>query len=84
MKTRLALLAVSAALTLAACGSGPLAPEGSTYGADPTLAKKLGIDRQWLHARSLGFAHPADGRWVEITSEYPAELQHALDVLHRQ
>ena len=55
-----------------------------TYGADPTLAKKLGIDRQWLHARSLGFAHPADGRWVEITSEYPAELQHALDVLHRQ
>ena len=37
-----------------------------------------------LHARSLGFAHPADGRWFEITSEYPPELQHALDVLHRQ
>jgi 23S rRNA pseudouridine1911/1915/1917 synthase len=55
-----------------------------TYGADPTLAKKLGLERQWLHARSLGFAHPADGRWIEITSEYPAELQHALDVLHRQ
>ena len=55
-----------------------------TYGADPTLAKKLGLERQWLHARSLGFAHPADGRWFEITSEYPPELQHALDVLHRQ
>jgi 23S rRNA pseudouridine1911/1915/1917 synthase len=52
-----------------------------TYGADPTLAKKLGLERQWLHARSLSFAHPADGRRIEITSPYPADLQHALDVL---
>lgn len=52
-----------------------------TYGGDPVLAKRLGLQRQWLHARSLGFAHPDDGRWVEITSPYPADLQHALDVL---
>ena len=52
-----------------------------TYGADPTLAKKLGLQRQWLHARYLAFEHPADGRRVEITSPYPADLQHALDVL---
>lgn len=52
-----------------------------TYGADPVLAQRLGLTRQWLHARSLGFAHPADGRWVEFVSEYPADLQHALDVL---
>ncbi|OPX11199.1 MULTISPECIES: RluA family pseudouridine synthase [Mycobacteriaceae] len=52
-----------------------------TYGADPTLAKRLGLERQWLHARQLAFAHPADGRRVEITSPYPADLQHALDVL---
>ncbi|MBJ8343189.1 RluA family pseudouridine synthase [Antrihabitans sp. YC2-6] len=52
-----------------------------TYGADPRLAQRLGLERQWLHARSLGFAHPADGRWMEITSDYPADLQHALDVL---
>lgn len=52
-----------------------------TYGADPKLAERLGLERQWLHAVSLGFTHPADGRWVEITSEYPADLQHALDVL---
>ncbi|MFT4042393.1 MAG: RluA family pseudouridine synthase [Gordonia sp. (in: high G+C Gram-positive bacteria)] len=52
-----------------------------TYGADPVLAARLGLDRQWLHARSLAFAHPADGRWVEFTSPYPADLQHALDVL---
>jgi 23S rRNA pseudouridine1911/1915/1917 synthase len=52
-----------------------------TYGADPKLAKRLGLERQWLHARSLAFAHPADGRRFEVTSPYPADLQHALDVL---
>ena len=54
-----------------------------TYGADPTLAARLGLTRQWLHARSLAFAHPADGRWVEFTSPYPADLAHALEVLAR-
>ncbi len=52
-----------------------------TYGADPTLAKRLGLDHQWLHARSLAFAHPADGRRIEITAPYPPDLEHALDVL---
>jgi 23S rRNA pseudouridine1911/1915/1917 synthase len=51
------------------------------YGADPVLAARLGLTRQWLHAVRLGFAHPADGRRVEFSSEYPADLQHALDVL---
>ena len=54
-----------------------------TYGADPNLARRLGLERQWLHARSLAFAHPADGRRVEITAPYPDDLQHALDVLRR-
>ena len=40
MTHRPLLLAVCAsALTLAACGSGPIAPEGSTYGAGPTLVE---------------------------------------------
>ncbi|HEY2508088.1 MAG TPA: RluA family pseudouridine synthase [Streptosporangiaceae bacterium] len=51
------------------------------YGADPVLAARLGLQRQWLHAVRLGFAHPADGRPVEFASAYPADLQHALDVL---
>ena len=51
------------------------------YGADPVLAVKLGISRQWLHAVGLGFAHPADGRWMEFTSDYPADLAASLDVL---
>jgi 23S rRNA pseudouridine1911/1915/1917 synthase len=50
-----------------------------TYGADPTLSKRLGLERQWLHAVRLGFAHPDDGRWVEFASPYPADLQRALD-----
>ncbi len=52
-----------------------------TYGADPKLADRLGLERQWLHAKTLGFAHPSDGRWVEIESKYPADLEHALEVL---
>ena len=52
-----------------------------TYGADPRLAGRLGLERQWLHAVSLGFAHPAEGHWIEIKSKYPEDLEHALEVL---
>jgi 23S rRNA pseudouridine1911/1915/1917 synthase len=52
-----------------------------TYGADPTLAARLGLHRQWLHARQLGFAHPGTGDYVEFVSEYPADLAGALAVL---
>ncbi|MEO9110944.1 MAG: RluA family pseudouridine synthase [Jatrophihabitantaceae bacterium] len=52
-----------------------------TYGADPVLAKRLGLTRQWLHARELGFVHPSSGERVRFVSPYPADLQHALDVL---
>jgi len=51
------------------------------YGADPVLAAKVGLDRQWLHAMRLSFTHPTTGDVVEFESEYPADLQHALDVL---
>jgi len=53
----------------------------TAYGADPTLAARLGLHRQWLHARRLGFAHPADGRAVVFDSPYPADLAHALEVV---
>ena len=56
----------------------------TTYGADPTLAARLGVERQWLHAVRLGFPHPADGRSVEFTSEYPPDLAGALDVLRAE
>jgi 23S rRNA pseudouridine1911/1915/1917 synthase len=54
------------------------------YGADPVLAERLGLARQWLHAVKLSFAHPADGRRVEFVSPYPADLSHALDMLRAE
>ena len=52
-----------------------------TYGADPTLAARLGLTRQWLHARSLAFTHPGTGEPVRFDSPYPPDLAHALDLL---
>jgi 23S rRNA pseudouridine1911/1915/1917 synthase len=53
------------------------------YGADPTISARLGLTRQWLHAKRLAFAHPATGQPVMFESDYPADLQHALEVLRR-
>ena len=52
-----------------------------TYGADPTLAKRVGLERQWLHAMRLGFEHPDTGEHVEYESTYPDDLEHALAVI---
>lgn len=52
-----------------------------TYGADPTLTKRLGLERQWLHALKLGFEHPDSGEYVEYESTYPEDLAHALEVI---
>ncbi len=50
-----------------------------TYGADPVLAARLGLQRQWLHAVRLGFVHPGSDDRVEFVSPYPDDLQRALD-----
>lgn len=52
-----------------------------TYGADPTLSARLGLERQWLHAARLSFAHPRTGLPVSVSSEPPADLQEALNRL---
>jgi 23S rRNA pseudouridine1911/1915/1917 synthase len=52
-----------------------------TYGADPRLADRLGLARQWLHAVRLGFPHPSTERWMEFESSYPADLEAALERL---
>lgn len=51
------------------------------YGADPTLADRVGLQRQWLHAKALGFTHPRTGEWVTYSSEYPDDLVAALEVV---
>lgn len=54
-----------------------------TYGADPTLAAKLKLDRQWLHAVKLGFIHPGSNEPVVFESEYAPELARALDLARK-
>ena len=51
------------------------------YSADPVLAAKLGLERQWLHAVELSFVHPTSGETVTFTSDYPDDLQHALELV---
>ena len=51
------------------------------YGADPTLSARLGLTRQWLHAKRLSLTHPGTGDWTTFESEYPADLAHALELL---
>ena len=56
-----------------------------TYGKPPrspevrAVAEVLG--RQALHARHLGFAHPATGKWLEFDSAPPPDFASALAAL---
>jgi 23S rRNA pseudouridine1911/1915/1917 synthase len=54
------------------------------YGADPVLAARLGLSRQWLHAVELSFEHPSTGRTVTFTSPHPQDLAHATDLLRAE
>ncbi|MCA0253749.1 MAG: RluA family pseudouridine synthase [Actinobacteria bacterium] len=54
-----------------------------TYGGDPVLAARLGLERQWLHATELGFTHPGTSEWADFTSPYPADLDHALALVRQ-
>ncbi len=51
------------------------------YGADPVLAAKLDLGRQWLHAVRLSFTHPVTGVPIDVTSDYPDDLTVALERL---
>ena len=51
------------------------------YGADPALAARARLQRQWLHAVRLGFEHPGTGTWLEVSSPYPDDLASAWATL---
>ena len=53
----------------------------SMYGANPVLAQKLDLTRQWLHSMELTFTHPRTGKVVTVKSDYPSDLQHALEAM---
>ncbi len=51
---------------------------------DNDLKKKLlNLDRQFLHASTLGFDHPKDERKIEFTSKLPTNLQNILKKLRK-
>ena len=43
----------------------------------------LNLDRQFLHAKVLGFAHPKSGKEMEFTSILPQELEKILEILRK-
>lgn len=47
----------------------------ATYGGE----EKYGLERQFLHAHRLAFAHPGSGEALEFESALPADLAAALD-----
>lgn len=51
------------------------------YGANPKIAAKVGLKRQWLHAAKLQFRHPETAEDVSFESDYPEDLSSALDIL---
>ncbi len=59
-------------------GAGLKLPKGAT----PALAEAMrGFRRQALHAETLEFAHPADGRMIRVAAEMPAEMQALIRAL---
>jgi len=43
----------------------------------------LKLDRQFLHAKTLGFAHPVSGKEIEFSSFLPQELDNILKTLRK-
>ena len=43
----------------------------------------LKLDRQYLHAKTLGFTHPVSGKEIEFSSFLPQELENILKMLRK-
>ncbi|HYO60810.1 MAG TPA: RluA family pseudouridine synthase [Actinomycetota bacterium] len=48
------------------------------YGGVSELSRELGLTRPFLHARSLRFPHPDDGREIAVEDELPDDLEEGL------
>ena len=49
------------------------------YGGVSELSRQLGLTRPFLHACSLRFPHPDEGREIHVEDELPADLARALE-----
>jgi 23S rRNA pseudouridine1911/1915/1917 synthase len=43
----------------------------------------LNLERQFLHAKTLGFIHPVNGKKIEFSSFLPQELENILKMLRK-
>ena len=62
----------------------PLYPDGGRFNniTDTRLRKLITtLDRQALHARTLGFIHPSTGAYLEFSSELPADMAELVSYL---
>jgi 23S rRNA pseudouridine1911/1915/1917 synthase len=66
---------------LAAIGH-PVVADARYGGAES--GRRLGLARQFLHARRVRFNHPVAGESVECESKPPADLRHTLDAAKRE
>ncbi len=58
------------------------ASQARRRGLDPATAAAIaGLGRQALHARSLGFRHPATAELVEFESDLPSDIKDIIDCL---
>jgi 23S rRNA pseudouridine1911/1915/1917 synthase len=55
---------------------------GHPLDGDPTYGgpARYGLERQFLHAHRLVFAHPLSGERLDLTSPLPADLEQALEL----
>jgi 23S rRNA pseudouridine1911/1915/1917 synthase len=53
------------------------------YGGSAS-GRRLGLNRQFLHASTLMFRHPFTGELVRCESKPPVELSHAIDTARRE
>ncbi len=51
---------------------------------DPHLKELIReLDRQALHAKTLGFIHPATGEYLEFDTELPDDMARIIDYLEK-
>ena len=65
--------------------SVPTSPRSATRWSATRLrrAGRYGLERQFLHAHRLGFAHPSTGERLSFGSELPPDLAGALELARR-
>jgi 23S rRNA pseudouridine1911/1915/1917 synthase len=57
---------------------------GDRHYGGANCGKKIGLERQFLHAARLMFSHPFTGEPLQCESKPPVDLRRALDVARRE